>query len=153
MCSGTGQATGELAKRFKHVIGVDPSPAQLSQTPQLDNAEFKEGPAEATGLPSSSADMITIAQALHWWEPRNPSQLWCPTPTAIPLKSLPDRSEGSVFAVTLSHSESRTLVRLSVSLCWESRMCPAGKPTVPIVIVTPMVNAVSVVLDNAFWLI
>jgi ubiquinone/menaquinone biosynthesis C-methylase UbiE len=56
----------ELAKRFKHVIGMDPSPAQISAAPQLDNVEFREGPAEATGLPSSSADLITIAEALHW---------------------------------------------------------------------------------------
>lgn len=74
--AGTGQATIELAKRFKQVIGMDPSPAQLSQTPQLGNVEVREGPAEATGIPSCSVDLLTIAEALHWWELSGPFFRW-----------------------------------------------------------------------------
>jgi ubiquinone/menaquinone biosynthesis C-methylase UbiE len=35
--------------------------------PLCSSVEFQQAPAEATGLPDSSVDLVTTAQALHWW--------------------------------------------------------------------------------------
>lgn len=64
--TGSGQAAVELAKKYKEVIAMDPSEAQLAQAPRLPNLQYKCGPAESTGLPDHCADLVTVAQALHW---------------------------------------------------------------------------------------
>jgi ubiquinone/menaquinone biosynthesis C-methylase UbiE len=66
LCSGSGQAAAELAKRYDKVVGMDASEAQLSQAPIAPNIVYKCAPAEETGLPDHCADLVTVAQALHW---------------------------------------------------------------------------------------
>lgn len=66
--AGSGQATAVLATRFHHVLGTDISAAQLASAPSLANVEYRVAPAEASGLPDQSADLITVAQALHWFD-------------------------------------------------------------------------------------
>mmetsp|Transcript_2367 Transcript_2367/g.7145 ORF Transcript_2367/g.7145 Transcript_2367/m.7145 type:complete len:208 (+) Transcript_2367:224-847(+) len=72
VATGTGQATGGLATRYGRVIGLDVSKAQLAEASSGENAkpnvEFQEGTAESTGLPDSSVDLVTVAQALHWFD-------------------------------------------------------------------------------------
>ena len=65
---GNGQASAALARRFERVIGVDPSQAQLDQAPALANARFACAAAESTGLAGGEADLITVAQAFHWFK-------------------------------------------------------------------------------------
>jgi SAM-dependent methyltransferase len=66
--SGSGQATVALAARFARVLGTDISAAQLASAPALANVEYRVTPAEASGLPDRSADLVTVAQALHWFD-------------------------------------------------------------------------------------
>lgn len=66
--AGSGQATAALASRFEQVLGTDISAAQLASAPQLANVEYRMAPAEASGLPDHSTDLVTIAQAMHWFD-------------------------------------------------------------------------------------
>ncbi len=66
--AGSGQATAALAERFGQVLGTDISAAQLASAPKLSNVEYRVSPAEASGLPDHSADLITVAQAMHWFD-------------------------------------------------------------------------------------
>ncbi len=66
--AGSGQATAALAARFEQVLGTDISAAQLASAPRLPNVEYRAAAAEASGLPDHCADLVTIAQALHWFD-------------------------------------------------------------------------------------
>lgn len=66
--AGSGQATAALASRFKQVLGTDISAAQLDTAPSLPNVEYRVTSAENSGLPEHSADLVTVAQALHWFD-------------------------------------------------------------------------------------
>lgn len=65
---GTGQLTEELAHHFDHVIGIDPSADQLAHTRPNRAIRFETGHAEALPLPDQSCDIITAAQAAHWFD-------------------------------------------------------------------------------------
>jgi SAM-dependent methyltransferase len=64
--AGSGQATVPLAGYFRRVVGTDASAAMLAQAPQHPRIEYRVAPAQESGLESQSADLITVAQALHW---------------------------------------------------------------------------------------
>lgn len=66
--AGSGQATAALAARFARVVGMDISDAQLAHAPALANVEYRVAPAEDSGLPDHSIDLVTVAQALHWFD-------------------------------------------------------------------------------------
>ena len=66
--AGSGQATIPLASRFEQVLGTDISEAQLASAPSLANVEYRVMPAESSGLPDHSTDIVTAAQALHWFD-------------------------------------------------------------------------------------
>lgn len=66
--AGSGQATVALAAHFKHVLGTDISAAQLAAAPALPNIEYRISPAEASNLPERSVDLVTVAQAMHWFD-------------------------------------------------------------------------------------
>lgn len=66
--AGSGQATVALAAHFKHVLATDISAAQLAAAPSLPNIEYRVSPAEASDLPDRSADLVTVAQAMHWFD-------------------------------------------------------------------------------------
>ena len=66
--AGSGQATAALAARFEQVIGTDISAAQLASASKLTNVEYRVAPAEASGLPDQSSDLVTVAQAMHWFD-------------------------------------------------------------------------------------
>jgi ubiquinone/menaquinone biosynthesis C-methylase UbiE len=65
---GNGQATLGLARHFLRATGVDPAAAQIAQAPQHERISWRVAPAEATGLPACSFDLVTVAQALHWFD-------------------------------------------------------------------------------------
>lgn len=67
---GSGQASASLAQRFDTVIATDASAAQVDAvTLNMPNLSFRVAPAEASGLPPASVDLVCIAQALHWFDP------------------------------------------------------------------------------------
>jgi len=66
--SGSGQAAVELAARFARVIATDASAGQIAQGAKRANIEYRVAPAEDSGLPDASVDLVTVAQALHWFD-------------------------------------------------------------------------------------
>jgi SAM-dependent methyltransferase len=66
--SGNGQVAARLARDFGQVAASDISARQLAQAPALPNVRYEVCPAEATPFPSGSFDLITVAQALHWFD-------------------------------------------------------------------------------------
>jgi SAM-dependent methyltransferase len=65
---GNGQATVALAEHFQRVIGTDPSANQIAAAETRANIEYRVEPAERPSLGDASADLVTVAQALHWFE-------------------------------------------------------------------------------------
>ncbi|MDG4553196.1 MAG: class I SAM-dependent methyltransferase [Candidatus Competibacter sp.] len=66
--AGSGQATLDLARHFARVIATDASRAQIDAAPPHPNIEYRVAPAEASSLSEATADVITVAQALHWFD-------------------------------------------------------------------------------------
>lgn len=66
--TGSGQAAGALAARFSRVIATDASARQLAQAPATGNVHYRVATAEDSGLPGASADLVCVAQALHWFD-------------------------------------------------------------------------------------
>ena len=66
--TGNGQAAVELAKHFARVVATDPSAAQIEQATRRPNIEYRLAPAERSGLAAQSVDLVTAAQALHWFD-------------------------------------------------------------------------------------
>ncbi len=64
---GNGQASGPLAERFERVHATDVSAPQVAQAPAHPRITYRVAPAEVSGLPASSVDVVAVAQALHWF--------------------------------------------------------------------------------------
>jgi SAM-dependent methyltransferase len=65
--TGSGQAASGLTEHFGHVIATDASAQQIEQAKAHPRIEYRVATAEASGLPDQSVDLITVAQALHWF--------------------------------------------------------------------------------------
>lgn len=66
--TGNGQVATKLAERFTRVCGTDISTEQLQQAKVMDNISYLHERAEKTTLPDTSIDLITVAQAIHWFD-------------------------------------------------------------------------------------
>jgi len=66
--TGSGQAAASLVNRFSRVYATDIDAAQIAQAVKLSNAEFRQAPAERSGLSDGSVDAVTVATALHWFD-------------------------------------------------------------------------------------
>lgn len=66
--TGNGQAAIVLAGHFKTVYATDISKKQLDNAVQAPNIIYKLERAEQTSLPADSVDLITVAQAIHWFD-------------------------------------------------------------------------------------
>ncbi|HWE41671.1 MAG TPA: class I SAM-dependent methyltransferase [Gemmatimonadaceae bacterium] len=64
--TGNGQAAVALAGHFDSVVATDGSAAQLAAATPHPGVGYVCATAEQSGLRSASADIVTIAQALHW---------------------------------------------------------------------------------------
>jgi len=65
---GNGQATLDLAARFDKVIATDASREQIASAAPHPKIEYCVASAEPSGLPDQSVALITVAQALHWFD-------------------------------------------------------------------------------------
>jgi len=65
--TGNGQAAAALSEYFKQVIASDISEKQIENAKRKNNIRYEVFPAEKTTLEDNSVDLITIAQALHWF--------------------------------------------------------------------------------------
>lgn len=65
--TGNGQAAVALASRFRKVVATDISAKQLENASKAENISYKVS-GEATTLPDHTVDLITVAQAIHWFD-------------------------------------------------------------------------------------
>src|SRR6516164_1379820 len=65
---GNGQASVALAEHFARVIGTDPSANQIASAERRANIDYRVEPAEHSSLAAASASLVTVAQALHWFD-------------------------------------------------------------------------------------
>ncbi|MDB5813616.1 MAG: Methyltransferase type 11 [Rhodocyclales bacterium] len=65
---GSGRATQGLSERFVSVIGTDLSAAQIALAPSSRNVRYVVTPAHQSGIASATVDLVTVAQALHWFD-------------------------------------------------------------------------------------
>lgn len=65
--TGNGQVARVLAQHFDAVYATDISENQLKNALQLPNITYKIEPAEQTLAADNSFDLITVAQAIHWF--------------------------------------------------------------------------------------
>jgi len=66
--TGNGQVALVLARYFETVHATDISDKQLEQAPAADNIVYAISPAEKTAFKNDSFDLITVGQALHWFD-------------------------------------------------------------------------------------
>lgn len=66
--TGNGQAAVALAEHFARVTGTDASALQIEAAKRHRGAEYRVAAAEESGLPSESVELVTVAQALHWFD-------------------------------------------------------------------------------------
>ncbi len=66
--TGNGQAALALTSLFEKVIASDASEAQIQAAESDPKIKYFVCPAEASGLDDDSIDLITVAQALHWFD-------------------------------------------------------------------------------------
>ena len=64
--TGNGQAARGLARHYTHVVGTDASAGQLKHAFVNPRILYRVAPAEHSGLEDGTADIVTVAQALHW---------------------------------------------------------------------------------------
>ena len=65
---GNGQASIALAEHFAVVHATDASSAQIHSAVPHPRVRYAVAPAEQSGLPASSIDLVLAAQALHWFD-------------------------------------------------------------------------------------
>lgn len=65
--TGNGQVAGVLADHFREVFATDISRQQINEAVQKSNISYSVQPAEKTGFASGRFDLVTAAQAIHWF--------------------------------------------------------------------------------------
>jgi SAM-dependent methyltransferase len=65
---GNGQASVALAGYFTEVYATDPSQAQIAQAIAHPNVQYEVESAENCGLGDHTANLVTVAQAYHWFD-------------------------------------------------------------------------------------
>jgi SAM-dependent methyltransferase len=65
---GNGQVAVALADHFNLVEATDISQKQLDHAVRKENIHYNQAKAEQSGLETASIDLITVAQAIHWFD-------------------------------------------------------------------------------------
>lgn len=68
--TGTGQAAVGLADFFSRVDATDASAAQISNATAHERVHYQVVAAEASGFEDCAFDLVSVAQALHWFDRR-----------------------------------------------------------------------------------
>lgn len=68
VATGNGQAAVGLAAHFDAVLATEPSAAQLREARPHARVTYRQEPAESISAPAASADLLTVAQAAHWFD-------------------------------------------------------------------------------------
>ena len=65
--TGSGQAATALTLFFAQVLAADASAAQIANRVQRDGIRYTVAQAEVLPLANATLDLITVAQAIHWF--------------------------------------------------------------------------------------
>lgn len=65
---GSGQLSLLLARHFERVIATDPSARQIESAVPHTKIAYRVARAEKSDLPDASVDLLTAAQAAHWFD-------------------------------------------------------------------------------------
>ena len=65
---GNGQASLSLATHFDHVYATDISEQQIAHAAAHPKIHYAVHAAENTNFPTNQFDLVTVAQALHWFD-------------------------------------------------------------------------------------
>ncbi len=68
IATGNGQAAIGLAAHFARVVATDASAPQIESAEPYSAVEYCVAPAEKSGIPARCVDLVTVAQALHWFD-------------------------------------------------------------------------------------
>lgn len=66
--TGNGQVAKALAAHFKEVHATDISEKQLANAEHAENIYYSVAEAERTAFPDNHFDLVTVGQALHWFD-------------------------------------------------------------------------------------
>ena len=66
--AGSGQFTQLLVPYFEQIVATDLSESQLQSAPYFENVSYQVQTAEQTTFSNQSFDLITVAQAIHWFD-------------------------------------------------------------------------------------
>lgn len=66
--TGNGQVALVLAEHFQKVAATDISENQINNAPRKENIQYEVLRAEQTHFEAASFDLITVAQAIHWFD-------------------------------------------------------------------------------------
>jgi SAM-dependent methyltransferase len=66
--TGNGQAAIGIAERFDRVIATDASSEQIAEAKAHPRVEYRIAAAESSGIAEASVDLVTVAQAIHWFD-------------------------------------------------------------------------------------
>jgi SAM-dependent methyltransferase len=66
--TGSGQAAAGLTRVFERVIATDASEKQIAMAEPNPAIDYRVANAYESGLPDSSVDAVTVAQAIHWFD-------------------------------------------------------------------------------------
>ncbi|TNF37046.1 MAG: class I SAM-dependent methyltransferase [Gammaproteobacteria bacterium] len=66
--TGNGQAAFGLSPCFRHIIATDASSNQLLHARSAANIDYRLAPAEHSVIDDHTVDLVTVAQALHWFD-------------------------------------------------------------------------------------
>lgn len=65
---GTGQLSVLLAEHYARVHATDASAEQVAKAAPHPKVSYAAAPAEQSGLTAHSVDLVTVAQAAHWFD-------------------------------------------------------------------------------------
>lgn len=68
--TGNGQTAIMLARHFSRIVATDASAKQVEQAELGDVIDYRVERAEASSLEDRSVDLVTVSQALHWFDLR-----------------------------------------------------------------------------------
>ena len=66
--TGNGQAAHGLTPFFARIIATDPSESQIENATGHEKITYRVATADKTDIEPGSIDLVTVAQALHWFD-------------------------------------------------------------------------------------
>ena len=69
--TGSGQAACGLAEHFAEVVATDASAEQIAHATPCAGVTYRVAPAEDPGLDEATVDLVTVGQALHWFDQKS----------------------------------------------------------------------------------